>query len=448
MIEILKLGIKAIKRSSKVKEIHGVWTVYRKKQGRYVLTSPFYNLTFLFIANHNMFEEMRPSLRELTETGQIKKLGMPENWPAERYGEVNLWIACLVEKLRTKNFPEELIERFFWFITKVPPEKHPEEVSILVDQVSQMGKVEMYRFLAESTGDEKWARKLIKSSQLNRSEIKKEFQGRNIPIIFLPPGEEEKGVLAQMCLWAYRQLKERGKESDDLLIYLQEYVEKVVIGFLQSKGIRGISIRDISESVLGYLIEKYGTPFSYGSFSEYIRRCAQRFINEEIGTEAKIGTEMLQSSMDKREFQKWQSGNIDGNLAASTKSKDSYTVKEAAQIIRCREDWLYYQLRTGKISAHLPQTIITEQTTITRNRNNTRLDKNAIEQAKKLFELKVARAKLGEKGLNGEGLAKLIADKRNTGLRAAQRWIKRRLEKGMSLPDILHESGINRKPRP
>lgn len=157
---------------------------------------------------------------------------------------------------------------------------------------------------------------------------------------------------------------------------------------------------------------------------------------------------MFQGSIDKREFQKWQSGNTDGNLAVSIKSKDGYTVQEAAWIIGCSEDWLYYQLRTGKISGHLPQTIITEQATITRNRGNTRLDENALEQAKKLFELKVARAKLGEKGLNGEGLAKLIADKRNTGLRSAQRWIQRRLEKGMSLSDILREAGIKRKARP
>ncbi len=454
MIGILKLGLHAVKNTTRDKQFHGVWTVYRKEQGRLVLVSPFYGLTFMF-ASRSITEMIHLSVSELIETGEIKKLGPPENWPAERHGEVDLWLACLLEMLRSNNFTEELVENFLWYIGSVPFEEWPEEIKSLVSRATQMDKSEKYRFLTESTGDKRWAGKLLKSSQLNRSEIRKEFQGRSIPIIFLPLGGEEKGVLAQMCLLAYRQLRERGQEDDTLLGYVQEYIQGIVGYSLSKMGIKSVSARDVSERILSYLLERYSVPVSYGSFSSYIRKYAQRVINQETGSEFTMDTDFFQDSLEKREFQDWQSGEdelstgfIEGPVCFSKKdgyAEKKYTVQEAAKVIDCREDWLYYQLRTGKIAGYEPQEIITEQEMIIRNVGNTRLDKKALKKLKELYELKVARGYVSkETKKKYPPLAERVAEERGTKLRAAQRWIKRRLDKGMTLDEILREAGIKR----
>ena len=449
MIEILKLGLKAVKDTTQDKQVYGVWTVYRKDQGRYILTSPFYGLIFMF-ASRSIPEMIHPSVIELIETGEIKKLGPPEGWTSERHGEVDLWLACLLKMLRNNNFSEDLVEKFLWYISNVPFEDWSEEIKSLVSQVTQMDKSEKYRFLAESAGDKKRARKLLESSQLNRSEIKKEFQGRNIPIIFLPPGGEEKGVLAQMCLWAYRQLRDQGREDNTLLGHVQKYIRGAVVDFFIKKGIEkppARVVRNVSETILSHLLERYSVPSSYGSFSSYIRRCAPGFVSQETGSEFTMDTDFFQDSLEKKEFQDWErrereNGEEYGGLAGQNEEvipfpdKEGCTVPEAARIIGCKEGWLYYQLRTGKIEGYEPEEIITEQETITRNRGNTILGNEAVEELEVLYLLKKASEK--------SSIAKIIAKKRRTELRAAQAWKKRRLDKGMSLAEILFEAGVKR----
>lgn len=459
MIEIFKEGLWAAKEATAEKSKRGGWTVYIKGQNRRILIG--YGLRFMF-SYRPLMEMILPPASEMVGAGDVP---VPEDTTRERLAHVNLWTACFLEMLKEQGLHEDGVLKLVAYISVTPLEQMHEEVRELLEKVPQTTKKQYY-FLFERIDDKQWVDKLLERSRLDRAEIKKAFSGRQIPIIFMQNKGGEEAELAQMCLWAMRQ----GKKLNEIEQFLYDFVSETITTFIKKKRTSEqkresystleeghyksktretedfITTGDIVSDTYLHILKHWETPFSQGSFYSYIYRCAAGFYSKELGKENRVWWrgDNTGFAIERKTCQKWLKASKPLGFATPVMlnseavwhhGQDYYTVYQAAEEIGCTEDWLYYQLRKGKLVS-CPQTkMVTEQITIIK-RNDIDLTYKAVKEAEELFYLSVLRK---------ADFTQLVATRRNTGRRAAQRWVKRRVDQGRGFKEIVSEAGITKK---
>jgi hypothetical protein len=233
-------------------------------------------------------------------------------------------------------------------------------------------------------------------------DFEKRFKGRNVPVIYLALDAPEE-MLAQMCTWAYRQ----GWGDGDHINYLYQYVEKLI-----RKG-------DVN-SIVFHLLRNWRSPLGRQSFNTYIRSLAKETELQKTGAGREIHAEP--------EFTPPAESQLDFPLtvekAAGLLNQDALTDKPQ-NVLR----WLYDQLARGKVpnAGYSDQRVTPEGIRFQKNRYL--LNKKGLEIAKDLWFRKKVKPTL----------AKHLAKTKGITLRAAQKWIKTRLDKGKSLREIAEE---------
>ena len=265
-------------------------------------------------------------------------------------------------------------------------------------------------------------------------------------------------VIAQMCLWANRQLKwhlslntsslaldeaeeTQGKLKCDLTInpvaseevilieneladHVVQYINNIIV-----MGIKKQFIKDISIDVYFYLIKNWNQPVSENSFDVYIIKTIKG-LNKlaEDGSFREILTDDLEKT-------------IKSHKNTITNNHKYLTVKEAAQRLsedddlagysefkkeKNNERWLYGKLSKGKINNHGTCRTQVIREGIVRTRNTYLLDEESYKQAKQII-LEDERRR---------ALKKFIVENKKITERGANKYIRDNINRGLSLEEI------------
>ncbi|RJQ26670.1 MAG: hypothetical protein C4589_09515 [Peptococcaceae bacterium] len=212
-------------------------------------------------------------------------------------------------------------------------------------------------------------------------------------------------MLAQMCIFAYRQHK-----AQDCVSYLREYVKAV----LHKKD---------NLDVVSYLLEKWEAPPGRESFDAYISKCA-KFLKK---ADYKPSKEILLADIEKARPKIYAplSFPITVQEAAELMLGQGRIPDKPENVVR----WLYRRLEEGRIeNAGTSFEKLTPEG-IRSPKNTYLLSKEGFEEAKRLWEFTKAKA----------DLARDLKNKKRITPRAARKWIESRLDKGQTLKEIWGE---------
>lgn len=274
------------------------------------------------------------------------------------------------------------------------------------------------------------ASKLIKEALIHLAEFKD--RDGNYPVIYFL--QEPRGtILAQMCIWAYRQcLREKiyAGWEDELVGYVDKYVSKKI------KGVSREYAEEHANSITSILLTNWKAPSSKGSFDTYIFNSAKGIFIDTFKKEdclKEISIERISegeiSKLKPTGKRSKRTGKIRGK---TSKEKVIYpvSVREAASILECQVRWLYRNLESGEVknAGNTHVTVVSEGLYSTKT--NYLLDEDSIKQAKELLSVKNLRI----------WIINYLVDKKSITQRGARKWIKSRLDKGQLLKDIAKEA--------
>lgn len=236
---------------------------------------------------------------------------------------------------------------------------------------------------------------------------KPSLEDLQLPIIFIGGSSSKEEILAQMEIWACR------KHKDLKLNHLYSYLSK------------WIQDEDLRQEVAASLIENWKTPLSKFSFREYCKQLCLSFSRpkREIATNLEnYGSKTYGHSKLELQFPCSVSS---AALALSAQvNKSPETIKR----------WLYRQMEKGVIPGCSSSLVVADDG-FAKEKRSYRLDESGFQKALDLLKAEAEDEIKKKRGL----LIEYLMEKRGVGRRAAQRWLKRRLDAGKSWEEIYRE---------
>ncbi|WP_412709206.1 hypothetical protein [Atrimonas thermophila] len=237
---------------------------------------------------------------------------------------------------------------------------------------------------------------------------------KGLPIIFFSERTEDDEVLAQMAIWAYRQGK---TELSHLYRYLQKWCRN----------------EDLLQEVIEYLLQHWKTPRSEFSFRSYCRLLLRYWRKNLLGREVSLETDFLRPRR-----KRFVNTPLEPVFPCSVFEAALFLSMEFPEEPESIKKWLYRKMERGAIPGCIAGFSVSEDG-YTRDKRMFQLTEEGFEKARELLREKNNKKHFEE---TRSAVVKIVMKQRNVGRRAAQRWVKRRLDAGKDWEEIAEELGL------
>jgi hypothetical protein len=281
------------------------------------------------------------------------------------------------------------------------PERAPRWLWVLLEARSLADKLAAHG-IPDELAARMWPSELRKARQMMAPWVK--------PVISIDRKTTKVELLGQVCLWGIRQ----GifDNSKPLELYLYEYVR----GRIRSSRVKDEDVDyRIADRVSQYLQKNWSRPESARSWDT--------MINFAIKGEV-VKLPFADEALD-------DGSRCDKQSSTRSLREGPFSVSQVARETGIAASTIYHSIHTGRIEAEVVEVPPVTHTTpggllVTRTRSRYFLSGSAVDE-------------LRDSGTKKSDVVALVSLRRGVGLRAAQRWVKRRLEAGRSLREIAEE---------